>query len=65
MQTDSGKGLIIIKSGWDHKHCAICFATIGHGGESTVYYNQFDEWVCGECYINYIQRHDLSFIPEF
>ena len=64
-QNDLEKDYGTITSGWDHEHCEICMATIGNCGESTGYRNQRDEWVCRECYLNYIQKQDLSFIPEF
>lgn len=64
-QNDLEKDNRTISSGWDHEHCEICMATIGNCGEPTGYRNQRDEWVCRECYLNYIEKRDVSFIPEF
>lgn len=64
-QNDSEKDKRTISSGWDHEHCEICMAKIGSSGEPTGYRNQRDEWVCRECYFNYTDKQDVSFIPKF
>lgn len=55
---------ITVSAGWDHEHCSFCMATIGNYGVPTGYQNQDDEWVCRDCYKKYIEKCDLSFIPE-
>lgn len=55
---------ITVSAGWDHEHCSFCMDTIGSGGKPSGYQNQNDEWVCCDCYKNYIEKCDLSFIPE-
>ena len=57
----------IIKAGWDHEHCAICWETLGPGGQSYGYVSAQGArrtWVCEQCYVHFVQRGSLDFIPS-
>jgi hypothetical protein len=54
----------IVPGGWDHEHCEICWRHIGSGGDPEGYVTGNDEWVCTSCYSRYVERHDLSFVPD-
>jgi hypothetical protein len=53
----------VLKGGWDHEHCAICWDKIGHGGEPDGYVDETGEWVCAGCYTHYVSPGSLAFIP--
>jgi hypothetical protein len=55
---------IWIKTGYkgqDHDHCAICWESIGAGGEG--YVDDGATWVCDQCYDSYVKTKSLGFIP--
>ena len=37
----------IVKGGWDHEHCAICWETLGSGGQAEGFLSPPHTWVCG------------------
>src|SRR4051794_39014233 len=45
----------VIPGGWDHEHCALCWATISllPGDQSSAYTDGHD-WLCSACYTGYI-----------
>lgn len=50
----------VIKDGWDHEGCEICYKHIGKGGDFECYkYKWF--WLCVSCFNKYASNHDLSF----
>ena len=51
----------LIKGGWDHEHCAICWETLGSGGQPEGYLSQND-WVCEHCFERFVQQRSLDFI---
>ena len=54
-----------ITGGWDHEHCAICWAKIGNGGEPEAFFDSaHDTWLCETCYTAYVKTASLSFIGE-
>lgn len=50
----------VIKDGWDHEECEICYSHIGRGGNSE-YYKYDWHWLCIDCFNKYASKHDLSF----
>ncbi len=55
-------GATIIRDGWDHEHCEICGETIGRGDQDAGFVTQVDNWVCEQCYENYVKPKSLRFI---
>lgn len=53
----------IIKGGWDHEHCAICWESIDEDHPNG-YKDQNNEWVCENCYSNYVKPRRLGFIDD-
>ena len=54
----------IVKAAWDHEHCAICWETIGPGGQTEGFVNTQQTWVCECCYVNFVRQRSLGFIPS-
>lgn len=52
----------IIKGGWNHEHCYICWETISNNDKAWV--DKKNIWFCKECYNNYIKNEDISFVSE-
>jgi hypothetical protein len=57
-------GAELVESGWDHEHCAICWETLGPGGQAEGYVSGQRTWVCERCYLNFVERRSLDFIPS-
>jgi hypothetical protein len=55
----------VIKDGWDHEHCAICWETIGRGRRPEGYLSDELTWVCEPCYVAFITQRSLDFIPSY
>ena len=58
------RGGPLIKEGWDHEHCAICWGKIGRGGEAEGHVSDDGTWVCRRCYHDFVDGRSLCFIPE-
>jgi hypothetical protein len=54
----------LVKDGWDHEHCAICWETIGPGGQPDGYVAESRLWLCTHCYESFVERRSLDFIPS-
>jgi hypothetical protein len=54
----------LIENGWDHEHCELCWEKIGYGGQASGFYSSEKNWVCENCYENYVKTHSLDFIPD-
>lgn len=54
----------IVERGWDHEHCAICWETLGPGGQPEGYVSEGATWVCERCYDAFVQPRSLEFIPN-
>lgn len=50
--------------GLDHDHCAICWETIGSGGQLDGYICEDAIWTCCCCYEAFVQRRSLDFITR-
>ena len=45
----------VIRGGWDHEHCALCWQTISrHPGHQASGYSDGSKWLCCECYERYV-----------
>lgn len=53
----------VVPAGWDHEHCAICWETIGRGGQVEGHVSSQGDWVCSSCY-DFVERRSLDFIPS-
>jgi hypothetical protein len=52
----------VIKGGWDHEHCAICWEKILPSAQAEGFISQPDIWVCERCYTQYVEPKSLDFI---
>ena len=48
--------------GWDHEHCEICNARIGHKGSERGYVDSDDHWLCPDCYKRWAEPRDYGFL---
>jgi len=48
----------LVRGGWSHDHCEICWWTLSEGGddEHSVGYTDGRRWICTECYQQFIQK---------
>lgn len=54
----------IVKEGWYHEHCAICWEKLGHGGQAEGFLSPPKTWVCEACYVGFVEPRSLGFIRE-
>ena len=52
----------LIPSGWDHEHCELCNSHIDIGMFG--YCDEYERWVCENCYARYVVQRDLAFVDE-
>ena len=52
----------LVPKGWDHEHCSICREKIGCGGQASGFVDEKDDWVCGECFRQYVAPRSLAFV---
>ncbi|MBP7744759.1 MAG: hypothetical protein KA383_01415 [Phycisphaerae bacterium] len=52
----------VIKGGWDHEHCSICWETISPQTDPIAMFSEPDHWVCRKCYENFVVPRSLDFI---
>jgi len=47
----------LVRGGWSHDHCEICWWTLSEGGdeEHSVGYTVGGRWICSECYGHFIK----------
>jgi hypothetical protein len=48
----------------DHDHCAICWQTLGQGGQPDGYVSEDATWICCRCYESFVAPRSLDFIPR-
>jgi len=41
-------GAVVVKNGWDHEHCEVCWTHINSGDYG--YRNERDLWLCLDCF---------------
>ena len=63
IDTDNAGGEVV-KDGWDHEHCAIRGETLGPAGQPEGYVSAQRIWVCESCYLSFVERGSLDFIPS-
>ena len=54
----------IIPGGWQHEHCAICWATIARYAETHGYWSEHDTWICESCYERYVLARSIDFMEQ-
>ncbi len=47
-----------------HDHCAICWQTLGQGGQPEAYVSEDATWICCRCYDSFVLPRSLDFIPR-
>ena len=55
----------LVADGWTHDHCEICWWTIhesDNDNEGRGYRNEYNAWICTECYIQFIEGLSLIHI---
>ncbi len=46
---------VLVKDGWEHEHCFLCWETISaHEENSNEGYTNGKDWLCETCYVTYI-----------
>lgn len=53
-----------IPGGWDHEHCAICWATISQKENQVFMKSSQDDCVCLDCFRNHVEPRSIDFIEE-
>lgn len=53
----------LVKDGWDHEHCAICWKTIALTSQPEGYVSEQGNWVCESCYTSFVEPGSLAFMP--
>jgi hypothetical protein len=57
-------GGVLVKGGWDHEHCAICWETISQKANPIGLHAAPDHWICKGCYQRFVQARSLDFIVD-
>lgn len=52
----------VMQGGWDHEHCAICWATIFRQTDPVAMFSAPDHWICRRCYESFVVPRSLDFI---
>lgn len=55
-------GGTLIKGGWDHEHCDICWGTISPKTDTVAMFSEPDHWICRRCYERFVVPRSLDFI---
>lgn len=53
----------LVRGGWSHDHCEICWWTLSEGGdeEHSVGFTDGRRWICSECHYQFIEvTHDTN-----
>jgi len=50
--------------GWDHEHCAICWATISENENRNFVKSTQGHFVCLDCFRNHVEPRSIDFIEE-
>jgi len=59
---EESKSVRMREAGWDHEHCELCWAKVGHGGATHGYESVEGRWLCEGCYAEYVIPRDLAFL---
>ena len=52
----------LVRDGWDHEHCHICWATISLHENTSYMKSSGDDNVCLECFEKYVEKQSIDFI---
>jgi len=52
----------VITGGWDHEHCAICWANISEHENKRFMKSSRDDPICLDCFSKYVRAKSLDFI---
>jgi hypothetical protein len=47
-------GAVLVPQGWEHEHCALCWATISETLGNELAYVSGNNWLCSECHHRYL-----------
>jgi hypothetical protein len=61
LTSDVPLGGKVVAGGWDHEHCNVCGAKIGHCGAASGYFSEPASWVCEACYATFVMPRSLAF----
>jgi hypothetical protein len=61
---DVPEGGVLVKSGWDHEHCQICWETISQQTNPVGVFAEPDYWICKDCYSRFVLPRSLDFIVD-
>lgn len=53
-----------IPGGWDHEHCAICWAKISQHEKPVFMESSEDDCVCLDCFRNHVEARSIDFAEE-
>jgi hypothetical protein len=56
------EGGTLVKGGWDHEHCDICWETISPHTDPVAMFSEPDHWICRKCYEKFVVPRSLDFI---
>ncbi len=62
MGPDLPEGAKIIRGGWDHEHCEICWEKISPHTDPVAMFSEPDHWICRGCHEDYVVPQSLDFI---
>lgn len=57
-------GGVLVKGGWNHEHCQICWETISQQTNPIGLFAEPNHWICKECYARFIIPRSLDFIVD-
>ncbi len=56
------QGAHVAPGAWEHEHCAICWETIGHGGDPKGFLSTDKRWICAKCHMSYVIPKLIGFV---
>jgi hypothetical protein len=56
------EGATLIRNGWDHEHCDLCWETISGQTDPVAMFCEPEHWICRKCYERFVVPRSLDFI---
>jgi len=56
------EGGMVVKGGWAHEHCEICWETISQHTDPVGRFSEPEHWICRKCYESFVVPRSLDFI---
>lgn len=56
------EGGTVIKNGWDHEHCELCWEKISSWTDPVAMFSEPNHWICRACHKNFVVPRSLDFI---